>query len=171
MTDERMSTVTIENANILPGGFRNFSGKETQYNREGDRKFNIALPAEVAEQMARDGWNIRQLDPREEGDEPQAIIEVAVKFGKIPPRIVILKNGGRTRVPIGEDEVEILDWVLIRKADVILRPYEWVVNGKSGVKAYLKTLFVTIEEDELEAKYSNFDDSAPNDYPDDSKFD
>jgi hypothetical protein len=34
-----------------------------------------------------------------------------------------------------------------------VRPYAWDVNGKTGVKAYLKTLFVTIDEDALELKY------------------
>src|SRR5687768_9421033 len=57
---------------------------------------------------------------------------------------------------LGEDEVETLDWVDIETADVTLNPYEWAVNGKTGVKAYLQTLFVKIEEDYLQQKWTAF---------------
>ena len=34
--------------------------------------------------------------------------------------------------------------------DIIIRPYEW---APGAIKAYVKTMYVTIEEDELEQKY------------------
>ena len=151
----RMGNVTLEDVRIV---FRNFSGKEGQYNRAGDRNFAVLLAEDLAEPMLKDGWNVKYLQPREEGDEPQAYISVAVNFNGRPPRVVMLTSRGRT--PLGEAEVDILDWADIRKSDLIIRPYEWEVNGKTGIKAYLQSIFVTIDEDELELKYSDVPDSA-----------
>jgi hypothetical protein len=142
-------TFMVEDAQII---FRNFAGKEGQYNREGDRNFAVIIPPDVAETLLAEGWNVRFLDPREEGDTPTAYVPIAVNFKNRPPRVVILTSRGRQN--LSEDEVDVLDWASIETADLIARAYEWTVNGKSGVKAYLQSLFVTIEEDELERKYA-----------------
>lgn len=142
--------VTMENVQII---FRNFSGKEGMYNREGDRNFCVILSNDVAAQMLRDGWNVKELEPRDEGDEPTPYLPVTVNFRNIPPKVVMITSNGRTI--LGEDQVELLDWADILNVDLIVTPYEWHVNGRAGVKAYLKTMYITIEEDELELKYSN----------------
>lgn len=146
---EQAKTFMVEDARII---FRNFSGKEGQYNREGDRNFAVVLDPDTAAAMLVDGWNVRQLDPREEGDDPTPYVSVSVNFNNRPPRVVLLTS--TTRTQLDEASVEILDWADIKNVDLIARGYEWSVNGKSGVKAYLQSLFVTIEEDALERKYS-----------------
>lgn len=147
---EAPMTVTVEDARLI---FRNFAGKEGQYNRAGDRNFSVILPDDVAEQMIADGWNVRYLQAREEGDSNTPYIQVAVNFKNRPPRVVMITSSGRTN--LDEDSVEVLDWADIRLADLIFRSYSWEVNGKVGIKAYLQSLFVTIEEDELERKYAH----------------
>jgi hypothetical protein len=66
------NTVLMEGVRII---FRNFAGKEGQYNREGDRNFGVILPDDVAQQMLADGWNVKYLKPREErcrgGERPR----------------------------------------------------------------------------------------------------
>ena len=148
MVDEA-KTFMVEDAPII---FRNFSGKEGQYNREGDRNFAVVLPREIALQMHDDGWNVRYLESREEGEEDTPYISVAVNFKNRPPRVVLLTS--TTRTQLDEDSVEVLDWADIQTADLIARGYDWSVNGKTGTKAYLQSLFVTIQEDALERKYS-----------------
>jgi hypothetical protein len=101
--------------------------------------------------MKADGWNVKWLQPREEGDLPQAIVKVQVAFGKNPPRIVMITSKGQT--PLDEDMVRLLDWAQISNVDLIIRPYEWDINGNQGIAAYLKSIYVTIIEDELELKY------------------
>lgn len=149
-------TVLMEDARIL---FRNFDGKEGMYNREGDRNFCVLLDPGLAQEMEADGWNVKYLkvrDDAEEGEEPQAYIQITVGYKGRPPRIVMITSRGRN--DLGEDEIEVLDWVDIRQVDLIFRPYEWEVNGKRGIKAYLKSLFVTVEEDALELKYADLED-------------
>jgi hypothetical protein len=144
------NTFMIENAKII---FRNFEGKEGQYNRNGDRNFAVIIPDEkTAQNMLKDGWNVKYLQPREEGEEATPYIQVAVSYKNRPPRIIMMTSTART--VLTEDNVEILDWADIRSSDLICRAYEWDVNGKTGVKAYLQSLFVTIEEDYLERKYA-----------------
>lgn len=142
-------TFLVEDAQII---FRNFAGKEGQYNREGDRNFAVILPEDVAKRMLKDGWNVRYLEAREEGDLPTPYISVAVNFANRPPRVVLITS--TTRTQLDEASVEVLDWADIKIADLIARGYDWNVNGKTGTKAYLQSLFVTIEEDALERKYA-----------------
>lgn len=157
------NNIVIENARI---GFKNFSGKEGQYNPPGRRNFCVFFDdEELVNKLIEDGWNIRFLNPRDEDEKPQPYLQVAVTFKNFPPKIVIVTSGGKTT--ISEEDVNMLDWAEIKNVDLIIRPYNWNVNGKSGVKAYLKTAYVTIEEDEFESKYMDVPDSAINSIVDD----
>ena len=148
--------VVIENATII---FRNFVGKQSRFNKEGDRNFAVLLDDDTAHKMEEDDWNVKWLQPREDDDPeatPQAFLPVKLKYdaGR-PPRVVMITSRGRTN--LGEEEVETLDWVNITNVDLIFRPYSWDVNGKTGIAAYLQSMYVTIEEDYLEKKYADLD--------------
>lgn len=155
----------IENAQII---FRNFAGKEGMYNAEGDRNFCVLLDTDLAKKLQEDGWNIKTLKARDDDPdaEPQAYIQASVKYrgrnGNTvrPPTIVMITSKGRT--PLNEEECEILDWVDIANVDLILRPFQWAVSGKTGVKAYLKSIYITIMEDELQLKYADVPEIASN---------
>lgn len=148
MADEVM-TFMVEDARLV---FRNFSGVEGQYNRKGDRNFSVILDDEAAKTMIKEGWNVKYLASREEGEPDTPYIQVAVNFDNRPPRVVMITSTARTNLT--DESISILDWADIRTCDLIARSYYWTVNGKSGVKAYLQSMFVTIEEDELERKYA-----------------
>lgn len=149
------NNIRIEGAKI---GFRNFSGEEGRFNPKGRRNFCVFLEEDIAKDMEKEGWNVKWLQPREEGDEPQAYLQVKVVFGKIPPKIVLVTGRGKTR--LDEDTVNILDWAEVQNVDLVIRPYNWEVNGNTGVSAYIKTMYVTLREDEFESKYYDVPDSA-----------
>jgi hypothetical protein len=146
-------TVTIEGVQLL---FPNFSGKETQYNDAGNRNFNIILTPEMADDLSQRGFNVKERPGREEGDPSQFTLQIKVNFQNRPPRIVMITSSGRTN--LNEHSVEVLDWADIQYADLIISPYHWEgFGGKSGVTAYLQSLYATIEEDDLERKYAHID--------------
>lgn len=150
------NTVVLEGVRIV---FRNFAGKEGQYNREGDRNFGVIIPdTATAEAMAADGWNVKFLKAREEDEEAEETpwLQVSVNFDKgRPPKIMLVTSRGRTA--LDAQSVEMLDWADIVNVDLVVRPYTWEVSGRTGIKAYLQTMFVTIEEDVLERKYAEMD--------------
>jgi hypothetical protein len=151
----KRSNISIENAHI---GFRNFSGKEGKFNPAGRRNFCIFLDRDTGKRLEQDGWNVRWLKSRDDNEEEQPYLQVAVSYDKIPPKIIIMSSRGKTI--LDNETVGILDWAEIDKIDLIVRPYNWDVNGKAGVKAYIKSMYVTIAEDEFEKKYYDVPDSA-----------
>jgi hypothetical protein len=147
------TTVLIEDAKII---LKNFAGNEGPMNAPGDRNFCVVLPdPKLVEQMIADGWNVRPGREDDEGNTRDPFISVKLGYnGRIPPKVVMISSRGRTNLT--EDMVEMLDWSRFKVADVIFRPYAWShPSGKSGIKAYLVSLFVTIEEDELDLKYAD----------------
>lgn len=147
--------ITIENARIL---FRNFSGRESKYNRAGQRNFCVYIddPAD-AQKLIDDGWNIRVREPRDGDEELRYYLQVAVSFENIPPTIYMLTK--RKKVKLNEETVDALDFAEILNVDLTIRPYNWIIqegtkNEKSGVKAYLRTMYVIIDEDEFAEKYA-----------------
>lgn len=151
------SVIRIENADIR---FKNFSGAEGQFNPAGRRNFCVLFDEQQAEELMAAGWNIRMLRPQDEGDAPQPYMQVAVSFSNVPPKVVLITSRGKTQ--LDEETINMLDYAKFANVDLAISPYHWQVSGRSGVKAYLKTMYVTLEEDEFESKYIDVPDSAVN---------
>lgn len=148
-------TVTLEDVKII---FRNFTGRKGMYNAEGDRSFAVKLTPEWAEELKARGWNVKYLNPRSEEEQPEPYISVKVNYdGPRPPKIYMISPSTKRRTQLGVGEVEVLDYVDILQIDVILSPFPYDFNGRSGISVYLDSLYVTIIENALEVKYGNMD--------------
>lgn len=161
--NDRIPNLSVENARII---FRNFAGKESKFNPKGKRNFCLLLDEDSAEELKDQGWNVKALAPKDPDSDPQPYIQVAVAFENFPPNVWLIS--GKKKTKLDEETVSVLDYAEIQNVDLIINPSRWEVSGKCGVKAYLKTMYVTIVENEFEKKYHDFaeDDDCPFDYKD-----
>ena len=158
-----MNDVTLRNVRII---FRNFAGAPTRFNAAGGKRtFSILLNEVEAKELGSMGFNVKALKQRDPDDDPAFHLPVEVSYRVKPPRIVFISNRGRKRTVIDEDTVGLIDYTEIEKIDLTINPYQWEMENAHGVKAYLKTMYVTIREDELDIEYAqDFGPEVPADY-------
>lgn len=149
--------VLIEGARL---GFRNFQGREGRFNAEGERSFGLFLTEEQAEDLAGRGCNVRRLRPLDEEDPGQPVLNVRVNYRmrdgrplRFPPKVVLVTSGGNTELT--EETVGAVDGVDIETVDLYLTLRPWEVRGQRGIKAYLHSLYVVVNENFLERKYAS----------------
>lgn len=155
MSDRQENTLLVEGAEIR---WRNFTGEVRRYNNEGKRNFCLFLPEETAMKILADGWPVKMLEPREEGEERKYFVKVNIKLGgKRPPTIVMITHRGRTELP--DEIVQTLDYVWIKNVDLVVRSHDWSFDGNSGTNVYLNAIYVTLEENPhevlLEERYGD----------------
>lgn len=148
----KLDNLIIENAKIM---FKNFSGKEDKFNRAGNRNFCVLIDDfDLANKLTNDGWNVKTLHSKDEDEPDKYYIQVAVSYKVAPPSVYMITR--RNKTPLDEESINTLDYAEIKNVDLTISPSYWEMNNKSGVKAYLKNMYVTIEEDAFADKYSDF---------------
>ena len=146
--------ITFVDAQIL---FKNFAGEERKFNPAGNRNFCLVIEDEVqAQQMFEEGWNVRILPPRTDDEVAKHYIPVAVSYrnnDSFPVCVYIVDGNQRTL--LNEDTIGRLDHADIATVDLTIRPRYWDDNDQTKIKAYLKTMYVTLNVDELDQRYAS----------------
>lgn len=151
MSNNRPQELVIEGARII---FSNFAGVEKQFNDAGDRNFCVVIDDPIkAQELREEGWNVRISRPRNEEDTPLNYIPVKVNFGGRPPQVFMVTSSNKVR--LDEDTIGELDQVDIEYADVVINPYQYDFAGRTGVSAYLRTMYAVINEDRFAHKYDD----------------
>ena len=112
----------------------------------------------MAAALIEDGWNLKLLKPKDEDDVPTYHLKVVVKLdGEWSAKLFLVNRRGRPN-QLDVDTVRVLDSAELANIDLTINASKWNVNGKSGIKAYLRDLYASQVEDTLARKYS-YDDS------------
>ena len=164
---DKTENLVIENANLM---FRNFRGIDRGYNPKHEKSFSLFIDSDRfnVDDMKKDGWNIKALKPREGyEDEPTNYhLPVTVRWDNFPPVIYLVTRVGGTdekpryrRTRLDEETSFMIDTAEIANVNVEIghgKTYDF--NGKVGIKAYLKKMYIELVEDRFDAMYDWADD-------------
>lgn len=147
----------IDDARIC---FRNFAGRRTDFNNEGDRNFALIIPNEdIKEKLLNDvneygaAWNVKIKEARNADEQPFMYMPVKVKYTeKSRPEVYLIS--GRNRIKLTEDDIAMLDDIDIVSVDLDIRPYDG--EGRFGPHrtAYLQAIYVTQEVSRFAARFA-----------------
>lgn len=157
MAVERRRDLIIEDAELL---FKNFEGREDRHegrvmNTLGARNFHVIVPEDIVDNLIADGWNVKILQPREEGDEPRHMVKVNVSYRYREPDIRMY--AGKVETIMHEDSVASLDYADIISADLVVHPSEYTKDdGSIGLSGYCTELRVTVQESPFAEKYAGY---------------
>ena len=154
MTDKSIRVLNLEGVRI---GFKNFAGREQQFNDEGDRNFVAFLDFDKAQELASLGWNVKFPDQPEQDDSGEIVREpylpIKVSYKHQPPSVYLIDVENNHKTILDEATVHLADATTLLHSDLIINASHWTVNGRSGIKAYLKTAYLNIEPSPFFAKY------------------
>lgn len=148
-----VNNINIESAMII---WKNFSGERDKYN-PGKRGFSVVIDdPETADDLRKEGWNVKDRPLPEGADDSEKEWTLPVKLNMNRYTQVWLIVGKRKTL-LDEDTVAQLDVVDIVNCDLSIRPYEWEMNGRTGITAYVDSMYVTIRENKFAEKYADLD--------------
>lgn len=148
-----VNNINIEGATII---WKNFSGERDRFN-PGKRGFSVVIDdAVMADELRQEGWNIKER-PLQEGADPSEqewTLPVKLNMNRYTQVWLIV---GNHKTLLDANTVAQLDVVDIIDCDISIRPYEWEMSGRTGITAYVDSMYVTIRENKFAEKYADLD--------------
>ena len=148
-----VNSINIEGATII---WKNFSGERDKFN-PGKRGFSVVIDdAVMADELKQEGWNVKER-PLQEGADPSEqewTLPVKLNMNRYTQVWLIV---GNHKTLLNEDTIAQLDVVDIVNCDISIRPYEWEMSGRTGITAYVDSMYVTIRENKFAEKYADLD--------------
>jgi hypothetical protein len=148
-----VNNINIEGANII---WKNFSGERDRFN-PGKRGFSVVIDDTVmVDELKQEGWNVKERPLQEGADasEQEWTLPVKLNMNRYTQVWLIV---GNHKTLLNEDTVAQLDVVDIVDCDLSIRPYEWEMSGRTGITAYVDSMYVTIRENKFAEKYADLD--------------
>lgn len=146
-----VNNINIEGATII---WKNFSGERDSFN-PGKRGFSVVIDdAVMADELRQEGWNIKER-PLQEGADPSEqewTLPVKLNMNRYTQVWLIVRNH---KTLLDKNTVAQLDVVDIIDCDISIRPYEWEMSGRTGITAYVDSMYVTIRENKFAEKYAD----------------
>lgn len=149
----------FENVSIL---YKNFAGRQTQFNSAGARNFSIEiLNLGVAQDLYNKGYKIKDIRLKE-GEEPsqqrwQMPVKVSYNGWSVPQVYRVMKDlqtgEDSGLLPLTESTISVLDSTPILSADILIRGAFFDYLGNVGFQTYLKTIYVRADEHVIDARY------------------
>ena len=152
----------FEDAKII---FRNFEGRQQKFNPLGKRNFCLVLNENDVEDFIREGWNVKETKPREEGDPIKHYVKINVNMeSKNPPKIYMI--AGRHKTELTADTVKELDYASIKQLDIVVSPWKWHTDdGGEGISGYLQPLYAEIIQDSFADKWNAIGEEEEEEVP------
>ena len=148
-----VNNINIEGATII---WKNFSGERDRFN-PGKRGFSVVIDdAVMADELKQEGWNVKERPLQEGADasEQEWTLPVKLNMNRYTQVWLIV---GNHKTLLDENTVAQLDVVDIIDCDISIRPYEWEMSGRTGITAYVDSMYVTIRENKFAEKYADLD--------------
>ena len=132
-------TLIIDGADLI---FKNFSGRETAFNRFGERNFGVIIDDnDWVQALQLIGWNVKKTA------DGVYFLSVSVRLPSNPPEPTVTvahKYSDRTvqaTYKVDGQEIGDLDNMTLTNCMLEIRGCRYEINGKSGIKAFLSSLW------------------------------
>jgi len=145
----------VENAEVK-WAFSHFDGRQDTFNDEGDHNFTLIIPEDQARELLAEGWNVRTMEGREEGDPLEYLLKVKISYRFEAPKIYLIK--GKRKFRADESDLADIKRSTCEQLDVIVSPSPWVHGRESGITAYVKEMYAKVKESRFSANYADYEE-------------